>query len=222
MTTPRDLLIVAMDGESGRPADRGSLSLALAGAEVVDLLGARAVALDGDRVVPGDLPSLDDPLLREAASSLVRQAPYESVEDWLWRRGRDLSSAYVTAFETEGQLTRQRRRLVSFRAGDLALVDSPARRGAVDRWESHEPVLVALATAAGLYGEPLDETEAAEDSPNTPDSPSAPDTSDALDIADDAVATVLAAVNDAVMELEAVRQRRSIEDAAFDNVWRGL
>ncbi|MYX63583.1 GPP34 family phosphoprotein, partial [Streptomyces sp. SID8382] len=32
--------------------------------------------------------------------------------------------------------------------------------------------------------------------------------------------TVLAAVNDAVMELEAERQRRAIEEAAFDNVWR--
>lgn len=38
---------------------------------------------------------------------------------------------------------------------------------------------------------------------------------------DDAVTTVLAAVNDAVMELEAVRQRRSIENAAFANLWRG-
>ncbi|MGA5502585.1 GOLPH3/VPS74 family protein [Streptomyces umbrinus] len=217
MTTPRDLLIVAMDGESGRPTDRGSLSLALAGAEVIDLLGAQAVELDGDRIVPGGRPSLEDPLLREAESALTQQAPYESVEDWLWRRGRDLSSAYLTAFETEGGLTRQRRRLVSFRAGDVALVDSPARRGAVDRWESHEPVLVALATAAGLYGDPLGEAdEAAEGSPKTPD---APDTSD---ITDDAVATVLAAVNDAVMELEAVRQRRSIEDAAFDNIWRGF
>ncbi|MFG2343365.1 GOLPH3/VPS74 family protein [Streptomyces phaeochromogenes] len=214
MTTPRDLLIVAMDGESGRPADRGSLSLALAGAEVIDLLGVRAVELDGDRIVPGGGPSLEDPLLREAESALTHQEPYESVEDWLWRRGRDLSSAYLAAFETEGGLTRQRRRLVSFRAGDVALVDSPARRGAVDRWESHEPVLVALATAAGLYGEPLG--EAAEDSTNTPDA------SDAPDITDDAVATVLAAVNDAVMELEAVRQRRSIEDAAFDNIWRGF
>ncbi|MEU5247025.1 GPP34 family phosphoprotein, partial [Streptomyces asoensis] len=36
----------------------------------------------------------------------------------------------------------------------------------------------------------------------------------------DAVGTVLAAVGDAVTELEAVRQRRSIEDAAFDNIWR--
>ncbi|GHH43657.1 hypothetical protein FHS35_000343 [Streptomyces umbrinus] len=217
MTTPRDLLIVAMDGESGRPTDRGSLSLALAGAEVIDLLGAQAVELDGDRIVPGGRPSLEDPLLREAESALTQQAPYESVEDWLWRRGRDLSSAYLTAFETEGGLTRQRRRLVSFRAGDVALVDSPARRGAVDRWESHEPVLVALATAAGLYGDPLGEAdEAAEGSPKTPDAPDTPD------ITDDAVATVLAAVNDAVMELEAVRQRRSIEDAAFDNIWRGF
>ncbi|WP_419665596.1 GOLPH3/VPS74 family protein [Streptomyces sp. 2-1] len=217
MTTPRDLLIVAMDGESGRPTDRGSLSLALAGAEVIDLLGAQAVELDGDRIVPGGRPSLEDPLLREAESALTQQAPYESVEDWLWRRGRDLSSAYLTAFETEGGLTRQRRRLVSFRAGDVALVDSPARRGAVDRWESHEPVLVALATAAGLYGDPLGEAgEAAEGSQKTPDAPDAPD------ITDDAVATVLAAVNDAVMELEAVRQRRSIEDAAFDNIWRGF
>lgn len=217
MTTPRDLLIVAMDGESGRPTDRGSLSLALAGAEVIDLLGVQAVELDGDRIVPGGRPSLEDPLLREAESALTQQAPYESVEDWLWRRGRDLSSAYLTAFETEGGLTRQRRRLVSFRAGDVALVDSPARRGAVDRWESHEPVLVALATAAGLYGDPLGEAdEAAEGSPKTPDAPDTPD------ITDDAVATVLAAVNDAVMELEAVRQRRSIEDAAFDNIWRGF
>ncbi len=33
---------------------------------------------------------------------------------------------------------------------------------------------------------------------------------------------MLAAVNDAVVELAAIRQRRSIEDAAFDNIWRGL
>jgi hypothetical protein len=40
-------------------------------------------------------------------------------------------------------------------------------------------------------------------------------------VGDDAVLTVLAAVHDAVMELEAVRQRRAIEEAAFANVWRG-
>ncbi len=36
----------------------------------------------------------------------------------------------------------------------------------------------------------------------------------------EAVATVLAAVDDAVTELTAVRQR-DIEKAAFDNIWRG-
>lgn len=40
-------------------------------------------------------------------------------------------------------------------------------------------------------------------------------------MADDTVAAVLAAVNDTLVELAAVRQRRSIEDAAFDNIWRG-
>ncbi len=37
---------------------------------------------------------------------------------------------------------------------------------------------------------------------------------------DEALVTVLAAVNDALTELEAVRQRRRIENAAFDNIWR--
>jgi hypothetical protein len=32
---------------------------------------------------------------------------------------------------------------------------------------------------------------------------------------------VLAAVHQAVTELAAERQRRSIETAAFDNIWRG-
>ena len=31
-----------------------------------------------------------------------------------------------------------------------------------------------------------------------------------------------AAVGEAVTELTAAQQRRSVEDAAFDNVWRGL
>ncbi|CAM5322629.1 HTH gntR-type domain-containing protein OS=Streptomyces antimycoticus OX=68175 GN=SSPO_097140 PE=4 SV=1 [Streptomyces antimycoticus] len=36
----------------------------------------------------------------------------------------------------------------------------------------------------------------------------------------DAVATVLAAVGDAVTRLEAVRLRRDVENAAFENMWR--
>ncbi|MBT2452767.1 GPP34 family phosphoprotein [Streptomyces sp. ISL-43] len=200
MTTPRDLLIVAMDTGSSRPVEQGDLSLALAGAEVIDLLAAQAIRLDGDHIVPGYQPALADHLLDEAAASLVREAPYESVTDWLWRRGRGLSAAYQAALEAEGQLIRQRRRGISFRAGQLVLVDSPTRRQAADRWASDEPVLVTLAEAVGVRGK------------RTGDSP---------DVTDDAVATVLAAVNDALVELAAVRQRRAIEDAAFDNIWRG-
>src|SRR3954463_9304337 len=97
MTTPRDLLIVALDAAPGRPVEPGDLSLALAGAEVIDLLGARALTLGGDRIVPGHPSATGDRLLDEAASSPARQVPYESVDDWLWRRGRGLSAAYLAA-----------------------------------------------------------------------------------------------------------------------------
>ncbi|MCX5195447.1 GPP34 family phosphoprotein [Streptomyces sp. NBC_00249] len=200
MTTPRDLLIVAVDRGSGRPVEEGDLSLALAGAEVIDLLAADAVRLAGEHIVPGYQQDLADRMLDEAAASLVREAPYESVTDWLWRRGRDLSAAYRAALEADGQLTRQRRRGLSPKAGELMPADSPARRRAADRWTSDEPVLAALAEAVGLRG------ERAGDSP---------------DVTDEAVATVLAAVSDAVVELGSVRQRRAVEQAAFDNIWRG-
>ncbi|MFE9560280.1 GPP34 family phosphoprotein [Streptomyces sp. NPDC006487] len=204
MTTPRDLLIIAMDVESGPTAEQGDLSLALAGAEVVDLLAARAIGLDGDHIVPGGAATLGDPLLDAAldaaAASLVREAPYESVADWLWRRGLGLSASYQAVLEEEGQLVRQRRRGFSLRAGQLVPADSPARRRAQERWRSEDPVLVLLAQAL----------EGGDDLAG-----------DAPDVADDSVATVLAAVNDAVVELASVRQRRAIENAAFDNIWRG-
>lgn len=199
MTTPRDLLIVTMDMEPGRPVEQGDLSLALAGAEAIDLLAAEAIGLDGDRLVPGRRRP-DDPLLGAAAASLVREAPDESVADWLWRRGRGLSAAYRAALEAEGQLVRQPRRGISLRAGRLVPADTPARRRAGERWKSNEPVLVLLAEAVGGRDG------------RTGDSP---------DVADDTVATVLAAVNDALVELASVRQRRAIDEAAFDNIWRG-
>ncbi|MFJ2646227.1 GPP34 family phosphoprotein [Streptomyces sp. NPDC087420] len=212
MSTPRELLIVAMDMTSVRTVERGALSLALAGAEAIDLLAVGALTLEGDRIVPsgglgtdgpemGDVPS--DPLLGEAASSFVRQAPYESVGNWLWRRGRNLSAVYTAALEAEGQLTRQhRRRWGVFRSSELVLVDSPARRLAADRWTADEPVLAALATAVGIRDK------------RTTDSPA---------VTDEAVATVLTAVDEALSELTAESERRAhkLDDAAVTNVRRG-
>ncbi|MEU7189785.1 GPP34 family phosphoprotein [Streptomyces sp. NPDC045369] len=205
-TTPRDLqlvaLLVSMDAEAPRPVVPGDLSLALAGAEVIDLLHAGTLSLEGDRIVPcdHDRGAPADRLLDAAASALVRQAPHESVEDWLWRRGRGLSALYRAALTEEGLLTRERRRL-PFRKGRTTVAASSARSHAADRWASGEPVLAALAAAAGIREAP---------------------TGDALSGTDDAVVTVLAAVNEAVVELEGVRQRRSVEQAAFDNIWRGV
>ncbi|GAA3780076.1 GPP34 family phosphoprotein [Streptomyces phyllanthi] len=200
MTTPRDLLITTMEVASDRPVEQGDLSLVLAGAELCDLLDAEVVTVDGDRIVPGLPRSLDDRLLDAAVSALVREAPYESVEDWLWRRGRGLHAAYLAELEAGGQVTRQRHRWLPVRTGRTALADSPDRRRAAARRSSGDPVLAALAAALGIGAESAE---------------------DLGDPADEAVVTVLAAVNDAVVELGAVRQRRSIEEAAFDNIWRG-
>lgn len=199
MTTPRDLVIVALEGESGSPVERGDLSLALAGAELLELLGAETVQLDGEHIVPGLGAALADPLLKQAASLVRRQPPFESVEDWLWRRGLDLAAAYLAALEADGHLVRERGRR-PFRTARTVLADSPARRRAAERLASHEPVLTSLAAAAGV--------------PAAPDEEPPP-------VDDEAVASVLGAVHGAVTELEAVRQRRSIEQAAFDNIWRG-
>ncbi|MFD8305428.1 GPP34 family phosphoprotein [Streptomyces sp. NPDC059690] len=200
MTTARDLAIVALDVATDKPVEQGDLSLALAAAEVFDLVEAKALVLDGDRILPSAQSPTGDRLLDEAAAALVRREPYESVEDWLWRRGRGLSAAYVDDLERVGLTARPRGRRIPLRTGRSVLVDSAARSAAEERRAAGEPVLAALAAAAGIGAEP----------PEIPE-----------ELAGDTATTVLAAVGNAVMELEAVRQRRQIEDAAFDNVWRG-
>ncbi|MEU6056163.1 GPP34 family phosphoprotein [Streptomyces xanthochromogenes] len=202
MTTARDLLIVSMDVmPAGHPVEQGDLSLALAGAELLDLADLFALTLEGDRIVPGPAPSgLADRQLTEAAAALVRQSLYESVEDWLWRRGRGLYATYLTALETDGGVTREHHRWLPLRTGRAAAADSPDRRAAMERWASGEPVLAGLGVAARLRDEAPEDLAAR---------------------AGDTAVTVVTAVDDAVTELAAVRQRRSIEDAAFDNIWRG-
>ncbi|WP_328875149.1 GPP34 family phosphoprotein [Streptomyces sp. NBC_00287] len=201
MNTARDLAIVALDVPPGRSLEQGDLSLALAGAEVLDLVEAGALTLDDDRLVPGTQSATGDRLLDEAAASLVRQEPFETIEDWLWRRGSELSSAYVDDLEKIGLTTRRRGPRFPLRTGKTVPVESPARSSAEARRASGEPVLTALVAAAGIEEQPAETPE---------------------NLTDDTVTTVLAAVGDAVMELEAVRQRRLIENAAFDNVWRGF
>lgn len=200
MTTAKDLFIITMDPRPEQAVGQGDLSLALAGAELIDLIGAGAVTVDGDRIVPGGQSATDDRLLGDAAAQLTRQPPYERIEDWLWRRGRDLSAAYQTRLEEDGELTRKRGGRLFLGPDRVEPVDTPGRRRAAARRDENEPVLAALAAAVGIDGGRSD------DEPG-------------LD--DEAVTTVVAAVHDAVMELEAVRQRRTIENAAFANLWRG-
>lgn len=164
MTTARDLLTITLELPSAGSVERGDLSLGLAAAELVDLLKLEAAALEGDRLVPrGSGAGLagGDRLLGEAAAALAAGQLGETVEDWLWHRGRDLTGAYLDTFEAEGRLTRERRRRWGLLTpGRVILADSPDRRRAAHRWSADEPVLVALVGAVGtgvLQPEPPDE-----------------------------------------------------------------
>ncbi|GAA5022729.1 GOLPH3/VPS74 family protein [Streptomyces siamensis] len=199
MTTPRDLLIIALDNEGGRAVRAGEFSLALAGAELIDLLKAPTIRLDGGCIVPGHLPAPADLLLKQAAASFVMAEPFEPVGDFLWRRGEGLTQRYTAALEAEGVLARRRGNLL--RKSRTVLVDSLPRCQAAERWNSAEPVLSTLAQYLGIRHH------------NSVDPP---------DITDYAVESVLAAVHGALQELEGERQRRHAEQAAFDNIWRSL
>ncbi|MEU5047515.1 GPP34 family phosphoprotein [Streptomyces griseorubiginosus] len=198
MSTARDLILVVLGLPAERPTAQGDLSLALAGAEAIDLLEKGMLTLDGDRMVPGPEPTTGDRLLDAAAASLTRREPYDTVAEWLWRRGTGLAAAYAGDLERDG-LVRQPRGHFGFRYGDTVLVDSPAHRAAEARRADREPVLAALLAATGIEGESDEAVES---------------------LSGDAVTTVLAAVGDVVTQLEAVRLRRDVEHAAFDNVWR--
>ncbi|MFF3094899.1 GPP34 family phosphoprotein [Streptomyces cyaneofuscatus] len=224
MTTAKDLFIIAMDPRPEHSVGQGDLSLALAGAELIDLIDAGTVTVDEDRIVPGEPSPPQDRLLGEAAERLTRESPHERIEDWLWRRGRDLAAAYQASLEEDGELTRKRSGRLSFGSERVEPVDTPARRAAAERWEEREPVLAALASAVGVEGGRPKGAETAEEAESAEQAESAEDSNDfgeepGLD--DEAVTAVVTAVHDAVMELEAVRQRRTIENSAFANLWRG-
>ncbi|MFE3408072.1 GPP34 family phosphoprotein [Streptomyces mirabilis] len=200
MTTARDLALITLGMPTDLPVAQGDLSLALAGAEAVDLLENGALSLDGDRMVAGPRVATSDRLLDQVDASLTRREPYETVDDWLWRRGSELAAAYVDDLERAGLVTHPRGHWFWLGSARPVLADSQARRGAEERRLSGDPVLAALLAAAGIGADPAEAYES-------------------LDA--DAVTTALAAVGGAVTQLEAVRLRHDIENAAFDNVWRG-
>ncbi|MFB7222610.1 GPP34 family phosphoprotein [Streptomyces sp. NPDC056227] len=102
MTTARDLALVTLGLPPDRSVEQGDLFLVLAGAEAIDLLESGALTLDGDRMVLGPRVTTGDRLLDQALASLVRREPYETVGDWLWRRGARLAAAYAEDLERAG------------------------------------------------------------------------------------------------------------------------
>ncbi len=130
MTTARDLALVAADPQDRTVVEQGDLSLALAGAELIDLLDAEALALDGTLLVPAGPAPGRRPLLSEAARWLADGGPGETVDDWLWRRGRDLAGRYRTVLEEEGLVAPERRNRNPLRRQRTAPADPSAARAA--------------------------------------------------------------------------------------------
>ncbi|MFE4453290.1 GPP34 family phosphoprotein [Streptomyces sp. NPDC056796] len=200
MTTARDLALVALGLPADRRVEQGDLSLTLAGAEAVDLLAVGALTLKGDLIVPNSGTATGDRLLDRAVTSLVRREPYETVGEWLWRRGDGLAADYAEDLARAGLVPPRRTRGFRLRSPRPVAADSPERRRAEERQAAGEPVLATLAAFLKAGDTPA----------RTDESP-----------VGDAVTTVLAAVGDAVTELEAVRLRRGVEEDAFENLWRG-
>lgn len=198
MSTARDLALVAADPQDRTVVEQGDLSLALAGAELIDLLDAEALTLDGTLLVPAGPAPAGDPCCPRPRSG--------------WRTA-DLARPWTTgsgdgAATSPGATAPSSRRKGSSSPSGGAVTrcggSAPRRRpdggpGRGERRSSGEPVLGALAAAVGLTGQG----------------------GEASDGLDDEQTTVLAAVLQAVTELAGERQRRTIEAAAFDNIWRG-
>ncbi|WP_373432389.1 hypothetical protein [Streptomyces canus] len=88
-------------------------------------------------------------MLHEAVSLLAPGAPHTTVEDWLWRRGRELAARYRGALEEEGLVARAGRHRNPLRRTRPAPVDPTALLLARDRRTSGEPILAGFAAARG-------------------------------------------------------------------------
>ncbi|MZE68812.1 GPP34 family phosphoprotein [Streptomyces sp. SID5789] len=197
MATAHDLSALATSPDTDAGLEEGDLSLALAGAELLDLVDVQAALLVSDRILPVVSPRHVDTMLAEAASAIVQNSPYETVESWLWRRGRDLVARYRAALEVTASGESARTYRHPFRRAH-PVVDPTVLRHATDRLASGDPILVGLAASVGLAEPPAREAEGLS--------------------ADEA--TILTVVHGAVTELAAERQRRSVEHGAYDNIWR--
>ncbi|MBQ1095382.1 GPP34 family phosphoprotein [Streptomyces sp. b94] len=215
MNTARDLFVITLEVPSSRPIAQGDVSLVLAGAELVDLRDAHVLRLDGDRIVPlDDHADGTNTLTAQASAQLVTEPPYETVEQWLWRRGRGLAGSYADdlAAQTAGDargglLPRFLRPFATNRSQEPSV---RPRHEATDPHQGlDDSVLAAFAGTLGI----------GEAAPPPPTEPTEPTDTTTVDQADD-IGLILAVVSDALTELEAERQRRQIEQDAYDNVWR--
>src|SRR4051794_20488345 len=86
-----ELLLIALDDDSGANHAQVTLDAGLAGAVLLDLVAARAVRVEGDKIdaEPGQRPS--HPLLSDALDAIAADSNPRTVEHWVTALPRRLS-----------------------------------------------------------------------------------------------------------------------------------
>src|SRR4051812_48902323 len=107
-----ELLLIALDDDSGANHAQVTLDAGLAGAVLLDLVAARAVRVEGDKIdaEPGQRPS--HPLLSDALDAIAADSNPRTVEHWvnaLPRRLKPFKRRVADGLVDRGVLSPERR-----------------------------------------------------------------------------------------------------------------
>lgn len=165
MTMGDDLLLLAVVPRWGRIRIRGEgrVGFALRAAELVDLSLAGRIVVGTRRIEVLDSRRVGTPRLSNVLNALATAAPPHSVESWLRRTPRSLTTEYLSRLEDQRTVRVRRRRDSSGRTRHRILsVDLPLRRALVARLDTavragsatstagSDVALAVLAQAAGI------------------------------------------------------------------------
>jgi hypothetical protein len=126
-----ELLLLALDDESGKVATWTSLSLddGLAGAIVCDLVLAKRIDLVDDRIVVLDDAPTGDPVLDGVLARIATRDKPRKPADWVSRLSRGIRDDVMAGLQRQGLVRAERRRVL----GVLPTTRYPAGDPGVER-----------------------------------------------------------------------------------------
>lgn len=116
-TLPAELLLLAYDGDSGKPlVDSTKLGIALAGAAVVELAATGGVQIDDDDTLRRGSTTVDDPMLADVAEFVDGRKAKDGIQGlsvWSWRdRAGKLREHLLEQLAEDGVLTKERHKIL--------------------------------------------------------------------------------------------------------------